>query len=145
MRRVMSAILSACVLVILALPTSPAKAGDYYDDGYYRPRHSSSTWYSSDCCYKKIVRHERSVHYRRLHDEGYYDRNGYYDRPYRHGYSYDRPRRYGYDSYVPRRYVTDGYYRNGGYASYADSCYRRKVPIADDRGGWVWGTKSNCY
>lgn len=153
MRRVMSALLSACVLVSLSILTGPAKAGDYYDDGYSRPRHSYNTWSSSDCCYKKVVRHERSVHYRRLHDEGYYDRphrqsyydrpsyrQSYYDRPYRSSYTYDSPRRYGYDSYVSSRY--SGY---SGYSSYADNCYKRSVPIGDDRGGWVWGTKSRCY
>lgn len=159
MRRVVSALLSACVLVSLAILTSPAKAGDYYDDGYYRPRHSYNynTYYSTDCCYKKIVRHERSVHYRRLNDESYYDRPyrhsyyappsyrpSYYDRPYRSSYTYDSPRRYGYDSYVSRGYVSS-YSNYPTYSSYADSCYQRSVPIADDRGGWVWGTKTRCY
>jgi hypothetical protein len=166
MRRVMSALLSACVLVSLSILTGPAKAGDYYDDGYSRPRHSYNTWSNSDCCYKKVVR----VHYRRLENEGYYDRSyrqsnydrpsyrqsyydrpsyrqsyydrpsyrqSYYDRPYRSSYTYDSPRRYGYDSYV-----SSGY---SGYSSYADNCYKRSVPIGDDRGGWVWGTKSRCY
>ena len=141
MRRVVSALLGACVLVSLGLVTGSAKAGDYYDDGYYRSRHSNS-WTSSDCCYKKIVRHERNVHYRRLENESYYDRPRYDDRSYRQSY-YDRPyRSYTYET--PRRYV-DSYSGYSSYSSYADSCYKRSVPIADNRGGWVWGTKSNCY
>ena len=143
MRRVVSVVMSACVLISLAILTGPAKAGDYYDDGYYRQRHSSS-WSSSDCCYKKIVRHERSVHYRRLNDESYYDRPRYDERPYRRSYTYDTPRRYYDNRHYDNRYSRSSYY-GSNYSSYADSCYRRSVPIADNRGGWVWGTKSNCY
>jgi hypothetical protein len=152
MRRVVFAVLSACVLVALGVLASPAKAGDDYEDGYHRHRHSGNVSYSSSCCYRKVVRHERSVRYvredyedRPYHRNGYYDRrsyrSSYYDRPhYRSRYDYDRPR-YVDDGYVSRRYVSD----YSGYSSYADNCHRHRVPVADGRGGWVWGVRSSCY
>jgi hypothetical protein len=168
MRRIAFAILGSAMLLILGLPVSAAKAGDvyygdryrhrYYDDGY-RPRYRRNVWYSSSCCYRKVVRHERRVRYVRVAPRRpYYYRHGYYDRPH-----YQRPwRRYGYDhrpyrdqTYydVPPRYVDYPYerYRRGydAYnavpATYADTCTRRRVPYADGRGGWVWAVKTVCY
>lgn len=139
MRRIAFAVLCSCVLVSISFVTSPAKAGDYNEDGYYRHRHSGNVWYSSSCCYKKIVRHERSVRYVPVDEERRYERHGYYDRPYRSSSYYDAPRRYVDDSYAPRRY--DSY---SGYSSYADSCYTRRVQVEDGRGGWVWGVKRVC-
>ncbi len=143
MRRIVFAVLSACVLVSLGLLTSPAKAGDYNEDGYYRHRHSDNVWYSSNCCYRKVVRHERSVRYERVDEERSYERHGYYDRSYRQSYYSDTPRRYRDDSYAPRHYGYSGYSGYSGYASYANSCDRRR--IADGRGGWVWGVRADCY
>jgi hypothetical protein len=152
--------------VILSLAAlAPAQAGDYYGDGYYRsgyhgggyygPRYRSNVWYSSSCCYKKVVRHVRQVHYHRIYREGYYDRPyryGYYDPPYRYRYgTYDRPYRHGYYErpYRPAYYDGPRYYDNGydayNSASYTDSCYRKRVPLGDGRGGWVWGLKTTCY
>lgn len=139
MRRIAFALLYSCLLVSLGILTSPAKAGDYNDDGYYRHRHSSNVWYSSNCCYKKIVRHERSVRYVPVDEDRSYERHGYYERPYRQSYSYAAPRRYVDDSYGPRRY--DSY---SGYSSYADSCYTRRVQVEDGHGGWVWGVRRVC-
>ena len=143
MRRSVFAMLSACVLVSLAILTSPAKAGDYYEDGYSRHRHSGNVWYSSDCCYKKVIRHERSVRYVPVDEERRYERHGYYDRPYRSSSYYDTPRRYVDDSYVPRRYDSYSSY-SSGYSSYADSCYTRRAQVEDGRGGWVWGVRRVC-
>ena len=100
MRRIVFAVLSACVLVALGVLASPAKAGDYYEGGYQRHRHADNVWYSSKCCYRKVVRHERSVRYVREDYDRPYHRNGYYDRPrYRSSY-YDRP-------YYRSRYYDD--------------------------------------
>lgn len=165
MRRIAFAILCSCVLAALGFPTSAARAGGYYDDGYYRHRYYDDgyyrhryrghVWYSSKCCYKKIIRHERSVRYVRIdrwRHHGYYGRPwryGYYERPYRYGY-YDRPYRPAYYYDAPR-YYNDSYWSpgydayNAVSAAYTDSCYRRRVPIGDGRGGWVWGLKTNCY
>ena len=122
----------------LASTGRPRQSRDDYDDGYHRHR-SNNVWYSSDCCYKKVVRHERSVHYRRIDNDGYYDRPSYYDQPYRRSYTnYDTPRRYDTDRYY------SGYSNYSSYSSYADSCYLRSVRIDDNRGGWVWGTRRVC-
>jgi hypothetical protein len=165
-RRFAFALLWSCVLVACGIVSVPAKAGDYYDGGYHHHRYSSNVWYSSNCCYKKIVRHERSVRYvpteRPYYRDGYYERpryrgsyydrpyrssyysdrhyyrSGYYERPaYRSSYYYNTPRRYVSDSYAVR-YAGEGYY---GYAGYRDGCTR--VRVLDGRGGWVWG--SRCY
>lgn len=143
MRRIAFAALCSCVLVSISFVTSPAKAGDYNENGYYRQRHSGNVWYSSNCCYKKIIRHERSVRYVPVDEERRNERHGYYDRPYRSSSYYDTPRRYVDDSYTTRRH--DGYSRySGSYSSYADSCYTRRVQVEDGRGGWVWGVKRVC-
>jgi hypothetical protein len=113
MRRLASAFLYACLLLCLAVLARPASAQDYYygdgythhyyhpyyDGGYYHPHRHSQVWYSSSCCYRKVVRHVRTVHYERV-DEGYpYYRDdeyryGGYERPYHH-YYYEHPYRYG--------------------------------------------------
>jgi hypothetical protein len=150
MRRFSFILLSACLLGSLAIASLPAKAGDYYEDGYgYRHRHSSNVWYSSNCCYRKVVRHERRVRYVRVDEERPYYRDRYHERPYRRsyhsGYYSDVPRSYTSTSYVSRGYVDRGYYPYDGYRNYTESCYRRRVPILDGRGGWVWGYRSSCY
>ena len=109
-------------------------------------------WYSSSCCYRRVVRHVRSVYYEPV-DEGY----SYYRRPYYHSYyngDYGRPYyRYGYYGH-PYHHHYDGdyvyrpynHYNLGydlvGYASY-DGCGR--VPLADGRGGWVWSRRAGCF
>jgi hypothetical protein len=149
------AILCSCVLLTFSVVIESAKAGDYYDGGY-RVRRSANVWYSSDCCYKKVVRHIRQVRY--VHTEPY-RHHGYYDRPrYRESY-YAPPPRYYSERYPAhystvyvepaRRRYTDYYaprytsYR--GYDAYnAAQCYSRRVPVADGRGGWVWGFRQVC-
>lgn len=142
MRRIAFAVLCSCVLVSISF-VAPAKAGDYREDSYYRNRHSGNVWYSSDCCYKKIVRHERSVRYVPVDEERRYERHGYYDRPYRSSSYYDTTRSYSEGSYAPRRYDSSYGYSNN-YSSYADSCHTRQVRVEDGRGGWVWGVKRVC-
>lgn len=140
MHRYSIAALCACLLVSFGILSTPAKAGEYYNGGYYR--HPGNVWYSSNCCYRKVVRHERSVRYVAVeHERSYYPSShygyssSYYARPYRHSYYADQP----------RRYVDDGYYGSRSYDSYASNCYRRKVQVLDGRGGWVWGSRSSCY
>jgi len=48
----------AC-LFAFALPAAPAQAGGY-GIGVHGPGH---VWYSSSCCYRRVVRHEREVFY----------------------------------------------------------------------------------
>ena len=143
MPRIAYVILCSCLLVFTVLLAGPARAGDYRD-GYYRDGYNSGryyrsryhrarhprVWYSSNCCYRKIVRHVRSVRYVRVRPRHrYYGR--YYNRPrYRVSY-YDVP---------PRRY--DGY---DGYADRGYRCHRRRVRAIDAYGEQVWTVSTRCY
>jgi hypothetical protein len=151
MRRLASAFLSACLLIGLSLLARPAQAGDYYyGEGYYphgyygdyyRPHrhHHASVWYSSSCCYRKVVRHVTTVHYERV-DEGYpYYRHPYYRGYHEHPY-YRHPYYEGYN-YRPYRHYSLGY-GAVGYPGYA-VCGRIRIP--DGRGGWVWGRPAGCF
>jgi hypothetical protein len=131
------AMLCSCVLLALGVSLTPATAGDDYygrnsyygPDSYYGGR--ANVWYSSNCCYRRIVRHVSVVQYvptepyRRY---GYYGggyRYGYYGRPYRYGYYgrpygggyYGRPYRYGY--YGGGYRYGGGYYVGRGYGGYS--------------------------
>ena len=174
MRRVAAAFVFVfvCLLVSSGLTASAAKAGDYYEDGYYGRRHADNVWYSHDCCYRKVVRHERSVRYVRTYDEdrsyerhGYYDRpyyerphrsSSYYDRPYRSSSYYDSPRRYDdysstrrrYDDYsyssAPRRYVSDSHYGYSSYAGYSNYDKCRLRPMSNWPDGYVLSVRAGC-
>jgi hypothetical protein len=180
------AVLCSCVLLAFGASLNPAAAGGYYSNGGYNGGYNgryyggynggyngryygggASVWYSSDCCYRKLVRHVRVVHYVPVEP---YRRYGYYDRPYRYGYYggpyrngyYGRPYRYGYNGggyrYGGGYYVGRGYggYSNGsryddGYDAYnsvssakAKSCDKQRTRVPDGRGGWVWGVKTIC-
>lgn len=54
MHRVAYLVLGSCLLMALGAFVSPVVAGEY--GGRY-------VWYSADCCYQKVVRHERDVRY----------------------------------------------------------------------------------
>lgn len=171
MRQIAVAILGICVIASLALFSGTAKAGDYYNGGYsgysgyynggyrysgyrsgYSGYRSGTVSYSSSCCYRKVVRHVRSVRYVRT-DDGY--RNGYYGQPYRNTGYYGRPYRYSNGGYYNGGYG-GGYYNNGyngGYGvyragyngGYASNCTTRRVRIGDGYGGWYWTTTRSCY
>lgn len=142
------AVLCLSVLAFLGVAV-PAKAGDYYDNGY-RSSGYGNVYYSSSCCYKKVVRHQTTSRYVRVdEDRSYYRGGGYYDQSYRSSSYYDQPRRYVDDNYyAPRRYVgydNGGYSGYSGYSAYAQQgCYDRRVRVDDGRGGWVWGSTRVC-
>ena len=176
MVRIAFALALSIFLLPLGAMNTPAKAGDYYGngDGYYR-RHSGDVWYSSNCCYRKVVRH--SAHYERTYGDDYYGRRSYYsepsyrstyyDRPYRSSYSdsyYSRPYRSSYysdgyrssyygngyrSSYYGRPYYSSSRYSDSGYdsyASYAGSCYSYPRKIrVDDDRGGWVWGKRRCY
>jgi hypothetical protein len=155
------AFIFACVLIPFGITTGPANAGEYYDDGYYR--HADDEWETSHCCYRKIVRHERSVHYARIDDEApyyrhsYYERpnyersyygrsysdRSYYDHPYRSSYYYDRPRRYADYYYTSSDYTGYRHWDTSVYSRHAENCGR--IPLADGNGGWVWSRRAGCF
>jgi hypothetical protein len=118
-----------------------AQAGDYYygaTSGY--GRHSGGyrhhrVWYPTDCCFRKVTRHETRSHFSRI-DEGY-------------GAPYYSSRRYAprYSDYAPRySYYHDApRYRARHYARYADDCFTRRKRVYDDWGGWRWTAQRVCY
>jgi hypothetical protein len=58
MRTIAFAGFCAC-LFAFALPAAPAQAGGY-GIGVHGPGY---VWYSSSCCYRRVVRHRRDVFY----------------------------------------------------------------------------------
>jgi hypothetical protein len=105
-----------------------------YNGGYNGySRGVANVWYSSQCCYRKLVRHVREVRFVRTEP---YRRYGYYDRPYRYGYNgggyvngngyygrgygngngyYGRSYRSGYYGQSNRGYYGRPYHYGGGY------------------------------
>lgn len=144
MRHAAFAVLSSCVVAFTALLVGPALAGDYsrYDGGYDSPRPyrgNEHVWYSSSCCYRRVVRH--AAHYEQIDRYGYYDRprhSGYYGRHYGYG-PYERSYRYSDYPYYRSRTVS-----NWRDASGDESCHWRRTQVFDGRGGWVWGTRRVC-
>jgi hypothetical protein len=163
-RNIRFLVVAACAPIVIGILAGPVNAGDYYDSGYRREWRSVDARYSTDCCYRKIIRHWRSVRYERVYEP---PRRRYYprrygedtlpDRPYRYSgdyyaprrdvsESYSAPRRYISETYVPRRGVSQSYYgppRYAEYRSYGDDCRLRR--LWDGQGGWVWGIRRGCY
>lgn len=153
MRNIRIAVMAACVPIVIGVLAGPANAGDYYDSGYRRDWRSPGVSYSTDCCYRKIVRHWRSVRYERVYEP---PRRHYYPRRYGEEYWPDRPYRYSGDDYAPRRSVSETYYeprrsvgesyyrprRYADYRSYGDDCQLRR--LWDGQGGWVWAIRRGC-
>ncbi len=151
----------AALLFAALFASGAAHAGEYYDGGYgYRTGNVS---YSSNCCYRKVVRYVRKVSYVRVDDgyrDGYYaprHRSTYYygspyrtvdyREPYYRPASYSEPYRSPYYDSRPYRYSGGDY--DGGYrqyrVSYGDGCTVRRVRVADGYGGWVWASSRVCY
>ncbi len=157
----MARMIFGLVALLFAAPfvSNAAQAGEYYHGGYgYR---SGNVSYSSNCCYRKVVRTVRTVRYVRV-DDGY--RHGYYPRHHR-SYYYGSPYRtvryrepyyrpavysepYRRPYYDGRPYRYDGAYYDGYRpyrVSYGDSCTVRRVRVSDGYGGWVWARSRVCY
>ena len=119
MRAIVYAVLCSCSLSP-GLAGGPAQAGSYG---------GSSVWYSSSCCYQKVVRHRRDVFYVRAGAYGY-------DNPYRRAYAYAAPsRRVRFSEF-------DYYSRYGDYGR--AGCFWQEVPVRVWP-GWVWGVRTTCY
>jgi len=116
-----------CSIVLASLGSfvNPAKAGEYGG------RH---VWYSSSCCYQKVVRRQRDVRYLPAGA----------DRPY--GVYYARPRVH---AYRPERYRVVRFSEFDFYTTVADyaeaRCHWQEVPLRAGRSFWVWGVKTDCY
>jgi hypothetical protein len=123
MCRIAFLVLCSCVLG-LGFLGGPAEAGDYG---------ARYVWYSSSCCYQKVVRHERDVRYVRIGE--YRPHYAYYARPPVYVYRAER-----------HRIVQFSEFNYSGVVAYAgEDCYWREVPLRDGRGGWVWGVTTICY
>lgn len=159
MRNIRIAIMAACVPIVIGVLAGPVNAGDYYDSGYRREWRSASVSHSTDCCYRKIIRHWRTVRYERVYEPSRRRHRHYGDSysPYRHSEDYYGPRRYVSESYsaprqyagetytAPRRNVSQSYYEPPRYAenrSYGDDCRLRR--LWDGQGGWVWSVRRGC-
>lgn len=161
MRRTATMVLGLGAFVFAwAFAPSATQAGEYYHGGYgYR---AGTVAYSSNCCYRKVVRYVRKVSYVRV-DDGY--RHGYYAPRHHHSYYQGSPYRsvsyrepyyrpavysepYRRPYYDGRPYRHDDAY-NDGYrpyrVSYGDSCTVRRVRVSDGYGGWVWASSRVCY
>jgi hypothetical protein len=143
MPRIVYVILYSCLIVFAGLLVRPAHAGSH-DDGYYRdvtyrPHHVSRVWYSSNCCYRKIVRHVRQVRYVKVPPPPKKKARLRLHRQYREYGDYDRPR-YRVSHYdLPPRYVDDG-----GYVVRRDRCHHRRVRVLSGDGGWMWALRARC-
>lgn len=121
MRAIATAALCLCSLS-LGLAGGPAQAGGYGE---------GQVWYSSSCCYQKLVRHQRDVFYVRA---GAYMPDYVY--PYRRAYGYAAPYR------RVRLSEFDYYSRSGDYGR--AGCFWQEEPIRVWP-GWVWGVRTTCY
>lgn len=161
MHRIATMVLGLGAFVFaLAFAPNAVQAGEYYhgSNGY----RGGTVAYSSNCCYRKVVRYVRKVSYVRV-DDGY--RHGYYAPRHHRSYYHDSPYRsvsYREPYYRPavysepyRRPYYDGrpYRYDGGYydsyrphrVSYGDNCTVRRVRVSDGYGGWVWASSRVCY
>ena len=131
MRYVLLCVLSGCVLASFAFFGGPAQAGGY--SGYHQTR----VWYTSGCCYRKVVRRVTTV---RTTSRVRYVRIDRHDVPYRYGY-YTRP----YDAV---RFVAyDDYWRGLSYryANFVPAPDCRLVRIANLDGTWDWARRAGCF
>ena len=170
MLRIAYVILCSCPIVFAGLvATVTAANAGYRDDGYrdngYRdngnrddgyyvdvahpPHRASRVWYSSRCCYMKIVRHvgdRRQVRYVKVDPsrmkkawleqkrERVRERNGY-DRPRK------RVGRYG-RSWRDEEYKVIVVRRDGD--GDGERCRHRRVRVLKPGGGWTWAVKARC-
>lgn len=158
MYRVLPYVFFALIGLLTVLPERPATAGDYYyndygygapvryEGGYVdRPRYR---YRSADCCYRRVVRYERTY---RDYDRPYYSSR--YDRPYygdryvttRTYDSYERP--YDRPYYRPYRPYRSAYYARPYHDRYVTTRYYEGYdrpyvrPYRSYYGGAYYGTR----
>jgi hypothetical protein len=149
MPRIAFVILCSSLIVFAGLVASPANAGGrhhgYYVDVVYPPNRPSRVWYSSNCCYMKIVRHvrgERQVRYVKVElprkKEARVKRQRH--RAYGSDRDWRRERVSRYD--LPRRHAE---YKVIVVRPDRDRCRHERVRVLAAGGGWVWAVKARCY
>ncbi len=126
--RAIFAALCLCAFA-LTLPAAPAQAGGY-GIGVHGPGY---VWYSSSCCYRRVVRHQRDV---------FYVRAGAFAPDAVVVYPRARVR-----TVVPHRRVRfsefDTFWNDDEFG--LTGCYWREAPIHVAPGAWFWGRKTTCY
>jgi len=126
--RAIFAALCLCALT-LALPAAPAQAGGY-GIGVHGPGY---VWYSSSCCYRRVVRHQRDVFYVRA---GAFAPDAVVVYPRRRVYAEVPHRRVRFSKF-------DTFWNDGEFG--LTGCYWREAPIHVAPGAWFWGRKTTCY
>jgi hypothetical protein len=120
------------LLFTLSLPAAPAYAGGY-GFGVHGPGY---VWYSSSCCYRRVVRHERGVFYVRA---GAFVPDDVVVAP--------APRALYVEPVVRHREVQfsefDTYWNDREFG--LAGCYWREAPVNVAPGAWFWGRKFACY
>lgn len=134
MRRVVLCVLSCCVLASLAVFGSPALAAGANAD---YPQRKARVWYTSRCCYRRIVRDVTAVRYVRIKRSYRPDRSRAY-----WSYRDRRPWRDGPPPYDPGY----GSWLGAGwrYANYLPPPDCRLVRLTDGTGGWLWARRAGC-
>lgn len=162
MPRIAYVILCSCLLVITGFIASAANAGGrddgyrdvgYRDGGYYvdvaaPPRRPHRVWYSSTCCYRKIVRHVghvRQVRYVRVASAP----PPIVEPPVKHHYYGPVPR--------PRPHEQIGHTDVGRHAAKYEvivvkrdaerdrrPCRHKRVRVLSGDGGSVWALSAAC-
>jgi hypothetical protein len=124
------------------------RGAEYYVDVDYPPRRPSRAWYSSSCCYMKIVRHvghKRQVRYVKvkpwrmkqvlLEQKRERERAARRKRLRKRAIRRDRAGRYAkYEVIVVRR--------NGD--GVRKRCRHRRVRVLKPGGGWTWAVRARC-
>jgi hypothetical protein len=155
MPRIAYVILCSCLIVFAGLVASSANAGSR-DDGYYvdvahPPHRPKRIWYSSSCCYMKIVRHvggERQVRYVKVKPPRV-------EKASVQGHRHHAARR---DRVRPREQISrkDSSRRHAEYKVIVvhrgrdrdrdrERCRGERVRVLAAGGGWVWAVKARCY
>lgn len=164
MPRIAYVILCSCLLAIAGLVVSPAFAGSrdggsYRDDGYYReaddyrdidfrPHRIPRVWYSSSCCYRKIVRHVgsvRQVRYVKVPPPQVEETAV--------KLPYARPAHLGPSKQVSRgdsarhvaKYEVIVVRHDRDHAPVRERCRHKRVRVLSGDGGTVWALTARCY
>ena len=138
MTRIAYVILCSCLLAAVGFIAQPASAGDREDGAYdvhltYRPHHARGPhyarriWYTSTCCYLKIVRHaygRRQVRFMRVRDT-------------------DHPTA-GYEREKLRRHA-DRHAEEDVPLPHRRHCNRHRVRVFGADGKAVWALTARCY
>jgi hypothetical protein len=119
-------------LFALGTPAVPAHAGGYRIGGYG----ADHVWYSTSCCYRRVVWQERGVFYARAGSPLVGRVIVVYPGPPLYVRFAEPHQRVHFSEF-------DAYWNDSDYG--VAGCYWREAPIHAARGFWVWGRRTTCY